>query len=117
MQVPVDGWRVRMIDLDTHSLLFDEPVEAGVVVTSRRKYFVRFQLVVLDGERLVFSHSYDARGKKVVVRPSTMALGDSLAWVPIVDAFREQHQCDLVMLLARALAAALSRGPSAISVS
>ncbi len=100
VQVPVDGWRVRMIDLDTHSLLFDEPVEAGIVVTSRRKYFVRFQLVVLDGERLVFSHSYDARGKKVVVRPSTMALGDSLAWVPIADAFREQHQCHLTMLLA-----------------
>ena len=44
VQVPVDGWRVRMVDLDTHSLLFDEPVEAGVVVTSRRKYFVRFLL-------------------------------------------------------------------------
>jgi autotransporter strand-loop-strand O-heptosyltransferase len=92
-----------MIDRDTHSLLFDEPVEAGVVVTSRRKYFVRFRLVVLDGERLVFSHDYDARAKMVVVRPSTMALGDSLAWVPIVDAFRAQHRCDLVMLLAEHL--------------
>jgi len=84
VRVPVDGWRVRMVDLDTHSLLFDEPVEAGVVVTSRRKYFVRFQLDVLDGDRLVFSHAYNARNKPILVRPSTMALGDSLAWVPVV---------------------------------
>lgn len=103
VRVPVDGWRVRMVDLDTHSLLFDEPVEAGVVVTSRRKYFVRFHLDVLDGDRLVFSHAYNARNKPILVRPSTMALGDSLAWVPVVDAFRAQHGCELYLYLAEHL--------------
>ena len=44
VQVPVDGWRVRMTDLDTFNVLFDETVEANAVVTSRRKYFVRFLL-------------------------------------------------------------------------
>jgi autotransporter strand-loop-strand O-heptosyltransferase len=98
VQVPVDGWRVRVIDLDSHTLAFDEPVEANTVVTSRRKYFLRWGIEVLDGERPVFAYAYDARDKPIVVRLASSALGDSLAWVPIVEAFRERHQCELFLV-------------------
>ena len=35
-----------------------------------------------------------ARAKRSWCVMSTMALGDSLAWMPVIDAFREQHQCE-----------------------
>ncbi len=95
VQVPVSGWIVRMTNLDTHHLLFSDTVEANEIVTSMRKYFIRFHLEVFDGQRLVFSHKFDARNKKVVVRKTDLSLGDALAWVPIFDAFREQHRCEL----------------------
>ena len=38
-----------MTDLDTFNVLFDETAEANAVITSRRKYFVRFLLEVFDG--------------------------------------------------------------------
>ena len=56
VQVPVDGWRVCMTDLDTRNVLLNETVEANAVITSVRKYFVRFLLEVFDGKRLVFSN-------------------------------------------------------------
>lgn len=99
VQVPVDGWRVRMTGLDTFNVLLDEAVEANAVITSRRKYFVRFLLEVFDGSRLVFSHSYNATGKKVLLRMHALALGDSLAWVPVIDAFRKQHDCEVSLPL------------------
>lgn len=99
VQVPVSGWRVRMTDMDTFNVLLNEAVEADEIVTSMRKYFVRFHLEVFDGERLVFSHQFDATNKKVALRMSSLALGDSLAWMPIFDAFREQQQCELHMTL------------------
>jgi autotransporter strand-loop-strand O-heptosyltransferase len=95
VQVPVDGWRVRMTDLDTFNVLLDETVEANAVITSRRKYFVRFLLEVFDGKRLVFHHSFDATHQKVLIHMRSLALGDSLAWLPVIDAFREQHQCEI----------------------
>jgi autotransporter strand-loop-strand O-heptosyltransferase len=110
VQVPVDGWRVRMVDLDTNSLTFDEPIEADTVVASRRKYFVRFELQIYDGGRLVFAHAYDARQRKVLVRPSTMALGDTLAWVPVIEAFRQKEQCELYLVLPAHLQALFKRG-------
>ena len=100
VQVPVDGWRVRMTDLDTFNVLLDEAVEANTVITSVRKYFVRFLLEVLDDERLVFSHAFNAANKRVALRMSPLALGDSIAWMPVIDAFREQHQCEIHMPLA-----------------
>jgi autotransporter strand-loop-strand O-heptosyltransferase len=100
VQVPMDGWRVRMTDLDTFNVLLDEAVEAHKVITSRRKYFVRFLLEVFDNERLVFSHAFNAANKKVALRMSPLALGDSLAWLPVIDAFREQHRCAIHMPLA-----------------
>ncbi|OTP75795.1 autotransporter strand-loop-strand O-heptosyltransferase [Caballeronia sordidicola] len=99
VQVPVDGWRVRMIDLDTFNVVLDEAVEANSIVTSRRKYFVRFLLEVFDGQRLVFSHTFNAANKKVALRMAPLALGDSIAWMPVIDAFREQHNCELHMPL------------------
>ncbi|WP_438395203.1 autotransporter strand-loop-strand O-heptosyltransferase [Caballeronia sp. DA-9] len=110
VQVPVDGWRVRMTDLDTFNVLLDEAVEANTVVTSRRKYFVRFLLEVFDGARLVFSHAFNAAGKKVALRMAPLALGDSLAWLPVIDAFREQHGCELHMPLPAHLQPLFSEG-------
>jgi autotransporter strand-loop-strand O-heptosyltransferase len=101
--VPVSGWRVHMIDLDTHNTVFDEVLETPALVASRRKYFVRFMLQVLDGERMVFSHVFDAAGQRVLVRPGKTALGDSIAWIPAIEAFRQKHGCELLVHLPRHL--------------
>jgi autotransporter strand-loop-strand O-heptosyltransferase len=79
VQVPVDGWRVRMSDLDTFNVLLGERAEANAVIASVRKYFVRFLLEVFDGPRLVLSHAFDAANQKVLLRTRSLALGDSLA--------------------------------------
>ncbi|RFU48988.1 autotransporter strand-loop-strand O-heptosyltransferase [Paraburkholderia sp. DHOC27] len=99
VQVPVSGWRVVMLDLDTHNIIFDEVLEAGEIAASRRKYFVRFMLEVHDGERVVFSHALNLAHQRVFVRAGQTALGDSLAWLPAVEAFRRQHQCELSIQL------------------
>jgi autotransporter strand-loop-strand O-heptosyltransferase len=99
VQVPVSGWRVVMIDLDTHNTVFDEVLDAGEIAASRRKYFVRFMLQVFDGKRVVLSHVFDAAGQRVLVTPGHAALGDSIAWMPAIEAFRREHRCELQVQL------------------
>jgi autotransporter strand-loop-strand O-heptosyltransferase len=95
VQVPVSGWRVKMVDADTFNVLLNEHVEANVVIASVRKYYVRFLLEVFDGPRLVFSHSFNPTGRKIRLRMPAWALGDSIAWMPVIEAFREQHECEV----------------------
>ncbi|CAG9250027.1 Glycosyltransferase TibC [Paraburkholderia unamae] len=110
VQVPQDGWRVRMHDLDTANVLFDEVLGAGEIATSRRKYYVRFRLEVFDGPRRVFSHSFDAAGRRVRVVVGSGAIGDAMAWMPAFEAFREQHGCDLTVQMAASLHALFEAG-------
>jgi autotransporter strand-loop-strand O-heptosyltransferase len=97
VQVPVAGWRVRMHDLDTQNLVFDATLAQGEIAASRRKYFVRFLLEVFDGERRVFSHAFDAQGRRVWMTLGSGALGDAIAWVPAIEAFRQRHGADVTV--------------------
>jgi autotransporter strand-loop-strand O-heptosyltransferase len=99
VQVPVAGWRVRMRDLDTNNVILHDTLEAGEIAASRRKYFVRFQFDVFDGARVVFSHAYDATWRRVLIEIGSDALGDAIAWMPAIEAFRQQHECPVTVLL------------------
>lgn len=112
--LPVAGWRVRMYDLDTQNLVFDAVPAAGEIAASRRKYFVRFRLEVLDGARLVFSHVFDAAQKHVWVTIGSGALGDAIAWVPAIDAFRQRHGCSVTVQMQPGLHALFEAGYPAL---
>jgi autotransporter strand-loop-strand O-heptosyltransferase len=99
VQVPVSGWRVRMRDRETNSIVFDEKLDAGQIAASRRKYFVHFQFDVFDGARLVISHAFDAAWRRVLIEIGSTALGDAIAWMPSIEAFRQQHECHLTVRL------------------
>lgn len=115
VQVPCDGWRVRMHDLDTANVLFDAALGAGEIAASRRKYYVRFLLEVFDGVRLVFSHSFDAAGRRVRLEVGSGAIGDAIAWMPAFEAFRVQHGCALTVRMAAALHGLFAAGYPAIA--
>ena len=110
VQVPQAGWRVRMRDLDTNTVVLDRVLEAGEIAASRRKYFVRLQFDVFDGARLVFSHAFDATWRRVRMEIAPGALGDALAWMPAIEAFRQQHDCAVSVPLTPALRALFEDG-------
>jgi autotransporter strand-loop-strand O-heptosyltransferase len=87
-------WRVRLSDCDTGNTLYDSTIAAGMVM-SAKKWFFRCRIEVFDGESRVFDHSYDARGRDVLIRFHIGTLGDILAWFPYAAAFADQHGCRL----------------------
>ncbi|WP_321782754.1 autotransporter strand-loop-strand O-heptosyltransferase [Paraburkholderia sp. J94] len=114
VQVPRAGWRVRLHDLDTGNLVFDAEAGAGEIVASRRKYFVRFLLEVFDGARRVFEHRYDAAGQHVRMVIGSGALGDAIAWVPAIEAFRQRHGCTVSVVMRPYLHALFEAGYPAL---
>lgn len=88
------GWRVRLLDRDAGVVLYDAEV-ADALVTSTKRYFVNFRIEVFRHGELVFEHDYDARGQKVYARLPEGTMGDAIAWFPYVEAFREEHGCEM----------------------
>ena len=92
--LPEGNYRVKFIDRTAHLTVYDAPA-SGVTATSTKRYFVDWRLEVWDGERLVFSHDYLARDRKVLMKFAGAALGDVLAWFPYAELFRRKHGCRL----------------------
>ena len=99
VQVPQGDYHVRLIDRDAALTLYDADAN-GAVVSSTKKYYVRFGIEVYEKTpkeggkpdekelKLIISHDYDCRGKNVLMKFPEAALGDMLAWFPYAEAFR-----------------------------
>jgi autotransporter strand-loop-strand O-heptosyltransferase len=88
------GWRVRLSDLDSGNVLFETSLKGGLVTSSKR-YYVRFGIDVWQKDRLVFSHAYAARNRDVLIRFPAATLGDNVGWFPYAEQFAQKHGCVL----------------------
>ena len=119
VQVPKGDYHVRLIDRDAALTLYDADAN-GAVVSSTKKYYVRFGIEVYEKKpkkggkpdekelKLVFSHDYDCRGKNVLMKFPEVAMGDMLAWFPYAEAFRQQHGCKLFCAMSQVHSAILA---------
>ena len=87
-------WLVRLSDMDTGNTLF-ESRNKGAVVASSKRFYVRFRVEIYDGSELLLDHTYDCRGREVLVQFPVGTLGDTMAWFPYAARFGEVHGCKL----------------------
>jgi autotransporter strand-loop-strand O-heptosyltransferase len=87
-------WLVRLRDLDTGNVLFENRTK-GAVVASTKRYYLRFGIEVMDDSGKVFEHQYDCRDREVLINFPIGTLGDTLAWFPYAARFQEAHGCRL----------------------
>lgn len=100
-------WRVRLRDLETGNILF-ESENQGAVVTSSKRFFVRFGVTVwaideAGAQAQVLEHEYDAKGREVLVQLPVGTLGDTLGWFPYAARFAEAHGCRLTVAMSGAI--------------
>lgn len=89
---------VNLRSLDDPELSLECKIANNQWVRSPHRYFVRWQINVYDetGKILLFRHNYDNQGKRVYVSMESKALGDTLAWMPAIEAFRLRHHCHII---------------------
>jgi autotransporter strand-loop-strand O-heptosyltransferase len=91
-------WIVRMKDMRTGELMADQPMGSGMMFNPRN-WFVPIRFEIEEAGKVIWTHSYDAKGKPVAIHFPVGTLGDILAWVPYVLAFHDEHQCDLTVTM------------------
>jgi autotransporter strand-loop-strand O-heptosyltransferase len=104
VKVPEGDWRVKFTDCDAGVTLYDARA-SNVFVTSTKKYYVNFGLEVYRGDKLIFSHDLDLKGKKVFIKFPSGTLGDVVAWFPYAQVFKHLHGCEVLVTMDEKLAA------------
>ena len=103
VSIPEDKpWRVRLRDLDTGNILF-ESSPGATFINSTKRYYVRFGVEVLDGEKAFFQHEYSAEGREILVQFPVGTLGDIMGWFPYAIKFKEKHRCKLTCAMSHLL--------------
>lgn len=69
----------------------------GLFTTLFRKWFTPWVIEAYDGDEKIWDHDFEKSlyGAKICVSLDSKSLGDTLAWLPVVDKFREKYQADL----------------------
>jgi len=84
-------WRVRLRDLDTGNIMFQND-NKGASIRSSKLFYVRFGIDVWDVDDAgkvtpVFTHDYDVRGRDVLIHFPVGTLGDTMGWFPYAARF------------------------------
>lgn len=112
VQLPEGGpYLVAAVDTETGTAVIDSDVSGGGRIASREKYYIPFAFTVYDyakGET-VFRHRMELRGQNVLVLITVTTLGDTLAWMPQAEAFRQRTGCTLFLITSPPLRAILER--------
>lgn len=105
VKIPQNGksYRIRFVDLENMATLYDTitPNDHECLLLSKKKYFVRYRLVISDpqDDKLLFKHDFDATNKEVVVRFPNPGLGDAIGWFSYVERFQKKHHCKLTCVV------------------
>ena len=89
------------MDIDTSVILYSADTVPGAYVTSVKKFFIRFRLIISrKGENEpIFTHDYDAGNKEVMIQLPVGTLGDSIGWFSYVERFQKKHQCKVLCVM------------------
>lgn len=93
-----ETYSVEFTDTRTGEVVHRGEIGTNHWIRTARQYFTVWRVDcrrVRDGS-LVFTHELDCRNRRVYVAFESKALGDTLAWMPAVEAFQRTHGCRLV---------------------
>lgn len=98
LDVPEGNFHVTISDADSGQIFFKQALSA-VRLVSVEKYFIHWQIDVRRDGKKVFSHTLDLEGQPVLlIVDSRCGLGDSLAFLPSIAAFKSRKRCELSIL-------------------
>ena len=94
-------YHVTFTDIDTGIILFSQDTVPGAYVTSVKKFYIRFRLIIHEkgGKEPVFTHDFDAKDRDVMIQLPVGTIGDSIGWFSYVERFQKKHQCRLICVM------------------
>ena len=94
--IPTD-YRINFIDKDTGAIHYSNEISVGGWVACGIDYYVnwRVEAINLITEEVEFEYEQDFTNKNIFIWFDSVALGDTLAWIPVVEEFRKKHNCKM----------------------
>jgi len=91
-------YKVEFVNQDTGKIEYDTELKNDHWGKTYHRYFINWEIRVKDNfGNIIISHKYDATGKRVLIELGSKSLGDTLAWFPYVQEFKNKHNCNVIV--------------------
>mgnify|MGYP001167615554 CR=1 FL=1 len=91
------NYRINFIDKDTGAIHYSNEISVGGWVACGIDYYVNWRVegINVQTEEIEFEYEQDFTNKNIFIWFDSVALGDTLAWIPVVEEFRKKHNCKM----------------------
>ena len=88
---------IKFMDLSTGTYGYTGEISAGLFTRLYRKWFTPWRLEAYDNDELIYQRDLEdvISEEKVCISVDSNSLGDTLAWMPVIEKFRRKYDCDL----------------------
>ncbi len=95
------SYHITFMDIDTSIILYSADVVPGAFVTSVKKFFIRFRLIICEkgSKEPIFTHDFNAENKDVMIQLPISTIGDSIGWFSYVERFQQKHHCNVICVM------------------
>ena len=88
-------YQIDFLDPDNEASVHQTTLPINHWTRPNRKYFTNWYVKVRRNGIKQFEHAFDLSGKNVLINFDSKGMGDTLAWIPYVEEFREKHKCNV----------------------
>ena len=92
------AYKVEFVNQDTGKIEYETELKNDHWGKTFHRYFINWEIRVKDNfGNIIISHKYNATGKRVLIELGSKSLGDTLAWFPYVQEFKNKHNCNVIV--------------------
>lgn len=78
-------------------LFHSDMIKVNHWVRLNKEYFVKWTVKVYKDGQLVYNNTLDYANKRVYIAFDSSSLGDTIAWMPYVEEFKNKHNCKMIV--------------------
>lgn len=94
-------YNIRFFNKITGELIREfTDVKSGEFVNAEPEYYIPWVIQIekhLNGEIDTKNYTIDLEGKNVFIAYESSAIGDTIAWMPVIEEFRKIHKCNVIV--------------------
>ncbi len=88
-------YRVQFVD-DNGLVHYEDTIGCNMWVRLNRKYFTKWRVNIYEGSTLVHTKILNFENQRVLIGLDSKSLGDTLAWFPYIEEFKNKHRCKII---------------------
>lgn len=90
-------YKIDFINTDTNKIEYTTTIKNNCWTKPLKEYFINWLVNVYENGELVASHTFNPTDKHVYIALDSSAIGDTIAWFPILEEFRKKWDCKLTV--------------------